>query len=234
MNISSVAIVGNGQFGTFMAEWLAPYLEVRLLGRADDVSVVRKVDAVIFAVPFGALPTAIATVKPNVRPETLIMDVTSIKVAPLQLLQEAFPTHQIIVTHPIFGPQSGKNGIAGLPIVVTNVSATAEVYTAICAFLRDTLALRVVEQSADQHDRDMADIQALTHLIGRTLIRLDIKSHDTDTRSYEQLLELCNLLRFDSFELFETIQNGNPHAKAVRDAFRAELDALEEELVRKD
>ena len=230
MNISSVAIIGNGQFGVFMGEWLSPHVAVHLLGRADSLSVVGEVDVVIFAVPFGALPTAIANVLPHVRPDTFIMDVMSIKVAPLHLLQEAYPSHQIIGTHPIFGPQSGKNGIAGLPIVVTNVSASPELYTSICTFLRETLALRVVEQSADQHDRDMADIQALTHLIGRTLLRLDIKSHDTDTRSYEQLLELCNLIRDDSMELFKTIQNGNPHAKAVRDAFRAELDTLEAEL----
>jgi hypothetical protein len=29
---------------------------------------------------------------------------------------------------------------------------------------------------------------------------------------------------------FETMQNGNPFAMAVRDAFRAELDLLEQEL----
>lgn len=214
----------------FMGEWLSPHVTVHLLGRADDVSVVGGVDVVVFAVPFASLPTAIANVKPYLRPTTLVMDVTSIKVAPLALLKEAFPHHEIIGTHPIFGPQSGKNGIAGLPVVVTNVSATSDSYAGICAFLRDTLALRVIEQSAEQHDTDMADIQALTHLIGRALLRLDIKSHATDTRSYQQLLELCDLLRFDSFELFTTIQNGNPKAKAVRDAFRAELDALETEL----
>ena len=52
MNISSVAIIGNGQFGVFMGEWLSPHVAVHLLGRADGLSVVGEVDAVIFAVPF--------------------------------------------------------------------------------------------------------------------------------------------------------------------------------------
>lgn len=215
----------------FMGDWLKPHMTVHLIGRNDYISVVCNVDAVIFAVPFDALPAAIASVQPYLKVTTLLLDVTSIKVAPLALLKEAFPHHEIIGTHPIFGPQSGKNGIAGLPIVLTNISATSERYTLVREFLQETLELRVIEQSAKQHDTDMADIQALTHFIGRALLRLNIKSHTTDTRSYEQLLELCNLLRFDSLELFKTIQNGNPHAKAVRDAFRAELDALESELV---
>lgn len=76
----------------------------------------------------------------------------------------------------------------------------------------------------------MAEVQGLTHFIGRALVNINIKSHLTNTKSYEQLLGLKQLLHDDSWELFSTIQNTNPKAKSVRAVFIKELNRLEKEL----
>lgn len=225
-----IAIIGYGQFGRFMAKHLRPFATIVPIDVATDPKKIATCQVVIFAVPMPSLEMAIKRVRPHVSPTALILDVTSVKQAPLALLHTTFPTHEILGTHPIFGPQSGKRGIAGLPIVITNVSFSAQHYKNVKIFLAQTLKLKVIEQTATQHDNEMARVQALTHLIGRAITELDIASYATNTRSYTHLLELKELLKNDSWELFATIQNANPEAKEIRKAFQSTIESLEKRL----
>ncbi len=88
----------------------------------------------------------------------------------------------------------------------------------------------MLERTPDDHDREMAEVQALAHYIGRALKKLDIKDFATATKSYRHLVELRDLLSDDSWELFETIQKQNPYASKVRAAFRSALDELDQGL----
>jgi len=231
--MKTIGIIGAGNFGQFMASHLKKHLDVSLYDQADtdeQLQVVCSADVVIFAVPFFSLQNAIDSAQSYITDETVICDVTSIKQKPLELLQQAFPGNQIVGTHPIFGPQSGKNGITGLPIVVSNISCTDEPYQQISQFLASKLGLKVIEQTPEQHDKEMAYIQGLAHFIARALKNLKVKDFETSTFSYHQLVELTDLLKDDSWELFRTIQEANPYAQEVRDSLRAELDSLEEKL----
>lgn len=225
-----IAIIGYGQFGRFMAKHLRPFATIVPIDVTTDPKKITACRVVIFAVPMDSLQIAIERIKTHIAPTALIIDVTSVKQAPLAILQETFPAHEILGTHPIFGPQSGKSGIAGLPIVITNVSFSPKHYKRIRTFLARTLKLKVIEQTAVQHDTEMARVQALTHLIGRAITELDIASYATNTRSYAHLLELKELLKNDSWELFATIQNANPEAKQIRDAFMTTITSLEKRL----
>jgi prephenate dehydrogenase len=230
MKIKTVGVIGMGQFGTFMVSHLEKYVTVIPYTRHDNPEVLSVCDAVIFSVPFSGLAEAITRVTPYIKKDACIIDVTSVKQKPLSLLKKKFKGYQILGTHPVFGPQSGAKGIAGLPMVVCNVSCNKQTYAAIVQFLKKTLQLHVIEQTPKEHDHQMAQIQALTHFIGRALVNLDIQSFPTNTKSYAQLLELKNLLQFDSWELFTTIQNINPEAKKVRKKFLKELHSLEAKL----
>ncbi len=221
-----------------MAKHLAPHAEVRAYdpnqtSLSTDLKTVCSSQLVIFAVPFNVLEEAAESAVPFIAPETHIADVTSVKVKPLQILQKYFPHNPILGTHPIFGPQSGKESIAGLPIVLSNISWDAGSYAAVRAFLAETLKLRVIEKTAEEHDREMAHVQGLAHFIGRALKEMDIKDYETNTFSYHQLVELRDLLKDDSWDLFETIENANPHAAEVRTKLMIALQTLEERL-RKD
>ena len=231
--MKSVGIIGYGNFGKLIEKHLAPHFDVRAYDKEDSDKILKSVcqsDVVIFAIPFFSLQEVIEKTRDLIPNSSLIADVTSIKVKPVKMLSKVFPNHQIIATHPIFGPQSGKDGIVGLPIVIHNVSANAELYRKTLSFFKDTLELKVIEQTPDQHDREMAYIQGMAHFIGRALKNLDIKDYETSTFSYHQLVELTDLLREDSWELFRTIQEGNPYAEEVRKELMSELGSLEKRL----
>lgn len=233
----NIGIIGFGAFGQFLARHLSPHAEVRaydphpdLKNLTSDLKTVCASDLIIFAVPFKSLEEAAKSAQPYISPTTPLTDVTSVKVRPLQILQEYFPHNPLLGTHPIFGPQSGKGGITGLPIVLSNISWGSDEYAAAKTFLTDTLKIRVIEKTPEEHDREMAHVQGLAHFLGRALKDMDIKDYETNTFSYHQLVELRDLLKDDSWELFETIQNANPHASDVRTKLMSTLQALEKQL----
>jgi prephenate dehydrogenase len=227
-------IIGYGQFGRFAASHLARFGEVRAYDLSGSGTHTLEdsctVDVLIFAVPVQSLAVAARTTKEFVAAETRIVDVSSVKQKPLEILKRFFPLNELLGTHPIFGPQSGKNGIVGLPIVLTNVSWTHGHYTAGVAFLKNGLGLSVIERTPEQHDTEMARVQGLAHFIGRALKKMNIQEYETSTKSYHHLVELRDLLKDDSWDLFQTIQNENPHAGDVRQEFLTALSELEEQL----
>lgn len=226
----SVAIVGYGQLGRFMARHLEKYCHIVPIEKNTSPSKIEECNAVIFAVPWANFKVAVDTLRPYIRKDALILDVTSVKQKPMALLKKYFKGHEILGTHPIFGPQSGKDGIEGLPIVLCNISFSKTHYIQIKKFLSRELKLTVLEQTPAQHDTDMALVQGLTHFIGRAVVKMGVVQHSTDTRSYKHLLELRQLLAHDSWELFETIQSANPQAQKVRKKFLLELQRIEKKL----
>ncbi len=136
MKIKKVAIIGQGQFGRFMGSHLEQYFEVLPFLRLSDPVILEDCDVVIFAVPFSGLEAVIKKVKKHIRTDAIVIDVCSVKQKPITLLKRHFKTQQILGTHPVFGPQSGKNGIEGLPIVLCNVSCTKPLYKKIVTFFK--------------------------------------------------------------------------------------------------
>ncbi len=244
--IRKIGIYGYGAFAKLMAEILSEYFEVLVYSRslkvgekdefADYVSekeLAEKADALILSLPVQFLEGALADFAQQnpPAPQTPIIDVSSVKVFPLQIIKKHFPQNPILGTHPIFGPQSvKKHGLTGSKIVLCNESFDKKLYDSVKRFLLDKLALQVLEKTAQEHDKEMAYAQGITHMIGRALAELKIPDLDTSTFSYQHLLDLKELLKDDSWELFESIQKYNPHTESVRADFLSTLESLEKKL----
>jgi prephenate dehydrogenase len=240
--MNEIGIIGFGQFGQFMARHLAAHFDVAVYDEADrrpqaagigvswrSFETAAACRTVIFAVPLKAFADVLCRAAPYLPPDALCLDVISVKLKPVELMLEHLPeTVEIIGTHPLFGPQSGREGIAGLRIAFCPVRTTraAEVKT----FLADTLKLKVLEKTPAEHDREMAHVQALTHFVARALDELHVAESDLATVSYEELMRAARLVSEDSWELFRTIQQGNPFAPDKRKAFIEKLIELEKRM----
>lgn len=239
-----IGIIGFGQFGQFMAQHLARFFEVAVCDHAElqhkakeigvnwrDFETVAGCEIVIFAVPLGSFETVLRRAAPFLRADALCIDVCSVKIKPLELMRAHLPeTVEIIGTHPLFGPQSGRARIEGLRIALCPVRSarTEKVRT----FLARELKLNVLEKSPEEHDREMAHVQALTHFVARALAELHVEESDLATVSYEELMRAARLVSEDSWELFQTIQQGNPFADTKRRAFIEKLIELENRMSR--
>ncbi len=246
MQIKSIGIHGYGAFGRLMARELSKHFDILVYspslkpGSSDRYAryltvkeLAHSSDLLVFALPVQFLEEVAQNLakQDSVPPHLPLMDVSSVKVYPLEILQKYFPGNPLLGTHPIFGPQSvAKYGLSGSKIVLCNESFDKESYQAIKNFLLKDLKLQVLEKSAQEHDREMAFVQGLSHFLGRALADMQIKDFDSSTFSYKHLIELKELLKDDSWELFKTIQNYNPYAKQVRKDFLDMLKYLNKKL----
>jgi prephenate dehydrogenase len=231
MQKRKLGIIGNGNFTKFIVPHLERYLQVQVFGREKKSEKdLQALDYLIFSVPLASLEEVCREVQNKLSNKTILVDVTSVKEIPLQTLQKYFSEFQILGTHPIFGPQSGKNGIENLPIVLCNVNLQENIYNDIKNFLCQELKLKVIEKTAAEHDEEMAYVQGLSHFIGRALAAMEIQEYETATQSYKQLVNLEHLVGSDSWELYKTIQKGNNRTEEIRKKFLESLQKLENDL----
>ncbi len=134
--------------------------------------------------------------------------------------------------HPLFGPQSGRDGISGMRVAMCPVRIGKDRYYKVCDFLTEKLGLLCLKTSPEQHDREMARVQAMTHFMSRALKKIGLQPSPMATKAYEKLQEFAAIVLSDSWDLFLTIQNGNPFAEEIRQDLMRELETLEADITK--
>lgn len=238
-----IGIIGFGRFGAFMAGHLARDFKVGVCSRSAAPGRIEKVGAravslaeacarkiVILSVPISAMPHMLARIAPLLKKETLVVDVCSVKTYPVAWMRRTLPeTVSILATHPMFGPDSAADALAGKKIVLCRERISARRYARISAYLASR-GLTVIDTSPEAHDRQIADSLCLTHFIGRALARFGAEDLRIDTDGYQRLRHVLEVVEHDSWQLFVDMHRYNPYAGERRRAFMAAMQALNEEL----
>ena len=229
-NPMSIGIIGMGAFGTLAARHLAGFFQIFAHDPHVSVEVERPGvrmttlqgaacrDIVLVATPVSSFGDVLSSVARFCRPGALVMDVGSVKVAPADLMVTLLPEGvDIVATHPLFGPQSAHDGLKGLKIAVCPVRCRNLVR--ITRFLSQRLELDVIVTTPEEHDRETAFVQGLTHLIAKVLLDMGPLPNRMTTRSYELLVEAIAMVKDDAPEVFEAIERDNPFSAGVRQTF---------------
>lgn len=230
----SLGIIGYGDFTKVLIDYLSPYATIIVSSRQASTDVLPAgcrfgtvaealaQPIIIPSIPAQFLETFFTNNKALVNPQALVVDVCSVKVHPLQVLVAVLPeTCQLIGTHPMFGPASiaRNGGIAGLPCALCPVRCNDTTLTTLRSLLADTLSLNVIDTTPEQHDKEMAYVQGLSHYIGRVMDEMQIPESALQTAAYEDLLDMKRIQGRDSWALFESIMHENPYAHDVNTAF---------------
>jgi prephenate dehydrogenase len=225
----TVGIVGFGAFGALIAKHLAGHCKLLAFDSSPRGSVQEPVrfgelpeiatcDVVVLAVPVSCMADVIRSLRPHLKPGTVVIDVGSVKIEPVRTMLAELPEHvEIIGTHPLFGPQSAKDGVAGHRIAWCPVRGRSA--GRIAAFLRRVLKIDVIRTTPDAHDQQMAVVQGLTHLIAKVLVRMEPLPNRMTTKSFDLILQATDMVRHDAPAVYEAIERANPHAAAVRERF---------------
>ena len=83
------------------------------------------------------------------------------------------------------------------------------------------LGLKVFSVSPEDHDREAATVQGLTHLIARVLMAMEPLPMRMTTASFDRLMQAVDMVRHDSPAVFRAIERDNPFAAEVRERFFA-------------
>ena len=190
------------------------------------------------------------TLTPRIRRGPLLVDMLSVKEHARDTMLRYLPKQcDILCTHPMFGPDSGKNGWGGLPFVyeVTRVNQkvlplhsqqTEDIMSEGTDRVERFLSIweeegcQMIPMSCERHDAYAADSQFLTHLMGRILGAQGLLPTPIDTKGFQSVLRLVDSTTADSFDLFYGLykynQNSNETILKLQTALNGVLGSLSE------
>ncbi|WVZ78579.1 hypothetical protein U9M48_026270 [Paspalum notatum var. saurae] len=248
-----IAVVGFGNYGQFLARTLVAQGHTVLAhSRSDHSAAAAAIGARFFPDPHDLcechpdvvlLATSILSAEAVVRSlplhrlrrDTLFADVLSVKEFPRNLLLGTLPEEfDIVCTHPMFGPESARDGWAGLPLVyeAVRVGDDPARRARAAAFLNifEREGCRMVEMSCVEHDAHAAGTQFLTHTVGRTLALLELRPTPISTRGYETLLRLVDNTCSDSFDLYNGLFMYNKNSTELLNRLEWAMDSVKKKL----
>jgi prephenate dehydrogenase len=244
MKQNPICIIGFGRLGETLAAILRAHRTVavyevneerRRYAEQQGFRVIAKEDiqhypTIFLCVPIGHFEAATAELASYISPGSLVMDVCSVKVMPVQTMMRVLPEGvSIIATHPLFGPDSISKGLDKLTIVTYPVRVPSAAYNEWNEFWK-TLGLHVVQASPEEHDKTMAYTLGLPHFVGRIMAELRLQPQEMTTFSYNSLYEIMQQTTRDTWQLFHDMQHYNPYCKAMRLKVQQALQTVEAKL----
>lgn len=241
--VRSVGIVGYGHFGRFvhrLAERFFPELEVRVFSRHaesasevtfSDLESVAQSDIVILCGSISSYETQLRTVLPLLGKRSVVVDVATVKKHTNELFRATLGDRPFLCTHPMFGPESyEKQGrdVTGFRIVVTDHSLPVEQYERLKNVFA-TLGFLIIELTADEHDRYLAESLFLTHYVGQSILKAGFVRTNMDTVSFSFLMDAVESVKDDT-QLFTDVYRYNPYCQAVAERLHAAQEAVYREV----
>jgi prephenate dehydrogenase len=175
-------------------------------------------------VPIDNFEEVVEQVSPYTRPEQVIIDITSIKMFPVETMHKHIKTGLTLGTHPVFGP--GARSIASQNFVLT---PTNERERTLAQKIREYLEIRgakVTLMTPQEHDEVMAVVLGLSHFIA--LVSADtLASFDRLKQmeaiggiTYKVLLTLVESVISEDPELYASLQMSLPNMMEIEKLFQ--------------
>lgn len=238
-----IGIIGFGRLGKLIATNLAQDFELLVYDKENLDDEIKKANAhpcsleeicqaniIIPFVPISEFENVIKAIAPHVKDDSLIIDVCSVKLHPVKIMHKYLPPNiQILGTHPMFGPDSAKTTLMGSKIVLCKERVHDELYANIKHYL-EKFGLKVIEATAEQHDKEISSSLLLTHFLGRTLIDFNAKQLEIDTAGYRRLMKILGTVENDTWQLFEDMNHYNPYAKETIEKFLETQNLIKDRL----
>lgn len=168
------------------------------------------------------------------RRSTLFVDVLSVKEYPKELLLRVLPEEcDVLCTHPMFGPESGKNGWRDLTLVYDRVRIRNRELCSSFLHIFETEGCNMVEMTCEEHDKLAAKSQFLTHTIGRVLAEMEVESTPVNTKGFESLIQLKENTVKDSFDLYSGLFVRSKFAKEELENLEVAFKKVKQKLLDK-
>ena len=228
-----------------MGRWFASFLlkegnEVIITGRneeklqeakqqlgvevASNVEAVKRADAVLISVPIDNFEEVVEQLCPYTHSGQVIVDITSIKVFPVETMHEHIKTGVVLGAHPMFGP--GARSIANQNFVLTPTNEEETALAQKATKYLEAHGARATIMTPHEHDEMMAVILGLSHFIAivsaDTLVSLDgLKQMEAIGGStYKVLLTLVGSVIAEDPEFYASLQMRLPNMTEIEHLFQ--------------
>ncbi|MBU0991395.1 MAG: prephenate dehydrogenase/arogenate dehydrogenase family protein [Proteobacteria bacterium] len=188
----------------------------------------RKSDVVILSAPADASIEICKSVGPLMTEDQLLMDFCSLKEDIVTAMLSYTEKAEVVGTHPMFGPFT--ESLEGQNIVLC--PGRGDKWQAWLKSEFQKLGAEILVMPAITHDKNMAVVQGLTHLLtictGRTLQKINMTPDDAvlyATPIFRMNIDLIGRLFAQDLELFSMLVGKNRYVPDVIDTF---IKAMEE------
>ncbi len=241
--MTSVGIIGFGRFGRVLGKILSDDFTIRAYDPEKQkeqygveftgLETVLQEKTIFIAVPIHVFKNLIDDIADKLAPGTTVIDVCSVKVYPVTVMQEHLDKQiGIIATHPLFGPDSIDNP-DGLKLMIHNVRDVNGSYDQWKKYFASK-ALHIIEMKPEQHDRLAAETQGITHFMGRVLREAGIRPTDIDTLGFQELTHVIDQTCNDSWDLFLDLQNFNPYTLSVIQKLETAIGTVRAKILKRE
>ena len=240
-----IGIYGLGRFGMFWANTLSENVKDAQVvayskhskGFKNTVSVEECLssDLIFFCTSISSFEDVLKNNAHLIKKGATVLDTCSVKVNPALWMKKYLNVDEytLIATHPMFGPDSAKDGIKNLPLVFSPLSKENEKTKAV-EDMFNSMGLNVVKMSVREHDKQAAYSQGITHFVGRTLSTLGLDDTCIATNGYKTLMTIVEQTCNDSMQLFYDLQRFNPYAKEMRLSLQVALEKVLNQLAEQE
>jgi prephenate dehydrogenase len=166
----------------------------------DPVECVGKSDLVILATPVGAFEEHLRSLVPALGASTLVTDVGSTKVGVARLAGRILgPSGRFVGSHPMAGSEqkgvrfSRADLFSGATCIITPTASTPDDVTDAIEAFWESLGMRVVRRSPAAHDRAVARISHLPHVLAGLMMLLPGKNDlDVSASGFRDVTRLAS------------------------------------------
>lgn len=227
------AVIGAGRFGAFWGRHLSRYYPVCFYdsdptrkqavssyGNWVSLEECLQKPFIFLTIPIRRIEEFIRTHAADFKPGTVLIDCASVKMVVIDWFRQHLPEEVCFAaSHPHFGPDSAKNGLADHTIALIPGRIPFRHYATLVDLFAEKMQLRVLNISAEEHDRLMAYNLTLIHHLGRTFHDMQISQLALKMASLSKLNHIARVTMNDSEELFYDFHYFNPFAKEVEEKF---------------
>ncbi len=237
-----IAVIGAGKMGIWFAKFfndkneevvLADRKKEKLEALKDlpvDLTTNFKeavcyADQIYLCVSINAIEEVVKTIGPVLHQGQVVMDICSIKEAPVKIMHQYIKGATVLGTHPIFGP--GSHGVKGKAYVLTPTNAEEEKFAAEFKKWLEDQGANVFIMSPAKHDELMSVVLGFPHFLGLVACEtlLEQKNYPETKKvagtTYRMLFTLAESTALETPDLFAHLQTCLPELGIIEDQFMA-------------
>jgi len=205
---------------------------------ATNAEAVKSADVVLLSVPIDNFESVVQEIQPYIRPRQAVIEITSIKALPVEIMRRHIKAGLTLGVHPMFGP--GASSVARQNFILT---PTHEDETALAQKVKEYLeakGARATLMTPQRHDEMMAVILGLSHFIAivsaDTLLSLgSLKQMEAiGGTTYKLLLTLVGSVLSEDPELYASLQMNLPDMAKMEELFQRNSKTWAELVQNKD
>jgi prephenate dehydrogenase len=242
-----VAVIGAGKMGVWFAKFfaskgydviLADRKKAKLEAQKDllvDLTTsfeeaVQDADQIFLCVSINAMEEVAKAISPAVHEGQVIMDICSIKEAPVKTMHQYLNSATILGTHPVFGP--GSNGVKHKAYVLTPTNSKEQEFAEQFKQWLEKEEAHVFIMTPKKHDELMSVVLGLPHFLGLVACETLLEQVNlSETKkvagtTYRMLFTLAEATALETPDLYASVQTNLANLGEIEDLFMAKAQEL--------